>query len=181
MVRDRSRVILLWFVVVLLVSGSWVAVGASPSSVAVSSQAVGVRAGNWTLLKTGGSLTPLRPRDYSNFTVLGGKTWEVKLLKILFSSHGLQMVCPHLTMPVVGLDFQVNYSKVLNLPKLRHRYGSLTIALNASKFVFMFNKAHSLIVHGFTGVFEFDRARLLKHRTARFDFVGIAQSVTIIR
>ena len=123
----------------------------------------------------------MRLRDYSNFTVLGGKPWQVKLLGILFSHNALQMVCPHLQVLMSGLDFQVNYSKVLNLPRLRHRYGSLTVAVNASKFVWLFNKAHSIVVHGFTGIFLFDRARLLKHNTARFDFIGIAQSVTIIR
>ncbi len=174
-------------IIVLLVSGAWVGVGVSavaPSSSVAPALPVEVQrlvptAGNRTILDTRGALTPLRPHDYTNMTFLGGGP-AVRWLGLLFNSSLIQLICPMaLYVPVKNLSFRVSYSRVPLLPRERIRYGCMTILLNASGLGFCRNKIHSLEVHGFTGVFEFTRAKMLRSFAARFEFIGIADSVSL--
>jgi len=158
-------------VCVLLVSGSWLAVEASVVS---SDRSL---AGGLTVVRTRGALTPVRPRDYVNFTVLGGKPWQVKVLSALFSKSGVQLFAPGFTLPLFNVSFKIVYAKVLAL-RLRPRYASSTLMFGKDGFAFLRNKVHTVIVQGFTGVLFFNRAKL--RTPARFEFVGVAQNVTII-
>jgi len=167
-------------VLVLTVSGVWLGVGASVSAGApVEVQSVVPVAGNRTLVDTRGALTPLRPHDYTSMTFLGGGP-AMRWLRLLFNSSLLQLLCPMaLYVPVKNLSFRVSYSRIPLLPRERIRYGCMTILVNGSGLGFVRNKIHTLEVHGFTGVFEFTRAKMLRSFAARFEFIGIADSVSL--
>jgi hypothetical protein len=175
-------------VFVLLVSCAWCSVGASAvPSAAVSSSVSGAPsvlapvAVSRTFISTSGALTPLKPHDFTNFTVLGGGALQVRLLGVLFNRSLVQLLILHVAVPVFNLSFSVNYSRVAAFPLLRHRYSPVTFVVNRSGVSFLRNKAHTVVVQGFTGMFQFDRAKVLKGGLARFSFIGIAQDVSVQR
>jgi hypothetical protein len=169
-------------VCVLLVSGVWCASAASVTPVSsVSRSDSHVARVNRTFVYTSGALTPLKPHDFTNFTVLGGPAVEVKLFGALFDLNIAQLLMLHLVVPVYNLSFSVNYSRVSLFPLLRHRYSPVSFVVNGSGIVHYRNKAHTLVVTGFTGVFQFDRAKLIKGGLARFGFEGVARGVSVTR
>lgn len=166
-------------VFVLVVSGGWCAMGASLPVASSSPRVPSVaREGGRTVVFTSGALTPLKPHDFTNITFVGGIPVEVRLLGILFNRSLVQLLILHLVVPVVNLSFTVNYSRA---SILRHRYMPVSFVLNASGFSLLRNKAHTLVIQGFTGVLQFDRAKLIKGGLARFGFQGIARSVSVQR
>jgi hypothetical protein len=163
-------------VVVLLLSGAWLGTVVSVRAVVVSSSGSSL-VRQRTYVETGGALTPFWDVDFSNFSVLGGRPLQVRLLERLFSHELVQVVCPRIKVWIRNLDFTVNYSKVGDLPRLRG-YTSFTLLLNRSLVMRVDNQAHSLVVHGFTGflVFEGSGIRYVPGAT-RFGFVGVAKEV----
>jgi len=168
MMRKSGSMVMLVVVSILLISELWLPVGASPASTPK----------NGTFMETSGALTPVRAKNYVNITVLNGKPREVKFMDRLFSRRGWQLLCPGLTIPLVGVDFSVSYTRVVPL-RLRLRFASFTWTLNSQGLVVLRNKAHTVVVHGFNGILFFDRAHALGFLPARFDFIGRAQNVTV--